>query len=220
MDTLKQELNKFWNWSETNIESLAQFGWKNALEPFEYPNWSELIEETKLAISNSSNSISNSVIHNDILTVMALDNESEEILDYFDTFDFVGLDRVIETAINHPLYEARWKIAELIGRKKDKALSPYLEILINDFNSYVARRSLISMGNVNPERAEEIAFDKLYSNDDYIRLVSIRILIERKSVLLQQALDILRTDSFEYIKQEIEQYKRSNCTSSNKALPK
>ena len=146
---------------------------------------------------------------------MALDNEAEEILNYFETYNSVELDKVIDFGIDHPLCDARWQIAELIGRKKEKTYLPYLELLINDSNTYVERRALISMNKVNQERAEEIAFDKLSSKDDYIRLVSLRILIEQKSVLIQHALDVLRTDSFEYIKQEIEQYKRYNCTSPN-----
>ncbi len=215
MDTLNEELKNFWNWSKTNIKELEQFGWINSLEPFEYPNWTRLIEETKLAISNLSNSNSSLVIYKNILTVMALDNEAEEILDYFETYNSVELDKVIDFGIDHPLSDARWQIAELIGRKKEKTYLPYLELLIKDSNTYVERRALFSMNKVNQERAEEIAFNKISSKDDYIRLVSLRILIEQKSVLIQQALDILRTDSFEYIKQEIEQYKRYNCTSPN-----
>lgn len=206
MDTLKQGLKNFWDWSETNIQSYVQIGWVKDLEPFEYPSWSELIEETKLAILKLVNGISNSEIHNDILTVMALDNESEEILDYLTTLNIDLLKVVIEAGIEHQLYEARWQIAELLGRKEEEIWSPYLELLLKDSHYYVVRRTLISMNKVNPKRAEAIAAVELYSNDEYIRLVSLRILIERKSKFLEQALELLRNDSFEYIKQEIKKY--------------
>lgn len=51
--------------------------------------------------------------------------------------------------------------------------------------------------------AEKIAFEKLGDEDDYLRLISIRILKQFSSTKLKEAVEILKYDRFIYVQKEI-----------------
>lgn len=78
----------------------------------------------------------------DFLTCLALDSEDEQLLSWCireASDDF--LDNITQRGCNHIQPEARWQIAELLGRRSIPNGEKYLEILCNDPNDYVRKRA-------------------------------------------------------------------------------
>lgn len=139
---------------------------------------------------------------------MAIDNEGEDTLGLCEEELSNGeLEYLVESSVQFSLYNARWQIAELIGRKNNSNLVKCLLLFINDKNKYVQRRALLSLARIAPEKAEKIAILNLNDEDDYLRMVSLKILRNVSSEYLQEAIDILKDDQFKYIQLEIEKIK-------------
>ena len=139
---LSNLLQEFWIWFGLSADQYALSG-HGPKEEFMFPEWSDLIRETKEAIKSENNNIE---ILNNILAVLALDNEREEILDYISEYSSV---RYIQTLAKQSLTcnqaHARWQIAELIGRRKELNCKETLIALTQDKNPYVQRRANISL---------------------------------------------------------------------------
>lgn len=203
-DKFKKELDLYWKWSSISESKYSQDEWIIDSQEWEYPNWSKLMELALKAISNIENGEYSKELAEDLLTVMALDNEDERLLDECEfMLSDKALEYVVRRALKHRQWEARWQVAELLGRKNDIFWENFLLEFINDSNKYVQRRALISLSKLNPNIAQEIAFDKLRDEDDYLRLISIRILKQFSSNKLKEAIEILKDDCFIYVKNEI-----------------
>lgn len=208
LNELKNELNNFWMWANQTPHEYAKNGWMLKQEEWEYPNWDMLIKLTIEAIKAVCNGEKTKELIDCILEVMALDNEDEQILDECEEkLTFNDLLYLVQIAILHIQREARWQIAELLGRYKNNDTTEFLRRLIGDDDKYVQRRALLSLTKVNICQAEEICLTKLTDEDDYLRLVSLRILREIKSDFLEQAISTLKNDKFQYIQKEIEEIK-------------
>lgn len=77
----------------------------------------------------------------DILTALAIDNESEWILDHCEDApeSFVG--QLVEQGCRHRQQEARWQIAELLRRRNIPNRMKYLNMLLQDPEEYVRSRA-------------------------------------------------------------------------------
>ncbi|WP_432664461.1 HEAT repeat domain-containing protein [Wukongibacter baidiensis] len=208
MDTfinrLKKELDLYWKWSRIDEEKYSNNEWIIEFEEWEYPNWNRLMELASKAISNIENGEASKNLVVDVLTVMALDNEVENLLDECELIlSDKALECVAQCALEHCQWQARWQVAELLGRKNDIFWEKFLLKFINDPNKYVERRALISLSRLSPNIAQEIAFEKIKDEDDYLRLVALRTLKELSSPKLKEAVEILKDDSFTYIQNEI-----------------
>lgn len=74
---------------------------------------------------------------------MAIDNEAESVLDLIesDSSDH-QLKHIISFGITHPLYEARWQVAELIYRRQPIQYVSYFQQLAKDPHPYVKKRAM------------------------------------------------------------------------------
>lgn len=194
----------FWKWADISESEYSEHSYLNKNEEWEYPNWDMLISLLFTAINTLASGERSEVLVNYLLTVMALDNEDETILDECESkLSDKDLEFLFEKGIKHMQSEARWQIAELIGRKNNISFKKYLLNLLDDSNKYVQRRALISLDRIDTEKAQEIAFKRLQDEDDYIRLVSLRILKQHNSQKLKEAVLILTNDKFKYIQDEL-----------------
>lgn len=185
---LRNELNKFWLWSSQTAYEYAKHVWKKEQEEWEYQNWDILMKLTQDAIEAIANGEENKELVDCILETMALDNEDEIVLDECEEkLHNNNLLYLSSIAILHEQSEARWQVAELLGRCKNENVTGLLIKLIDDENKYVQRRALLSLVRVNPLEAEGICLNKLNDEDDYLRLVALRMLRETKSKLLPKA---------------------------------
>lgn len=77
-----------------------------------------------------------------MLTVMALDNESEIVLDDIVSYASNELvHRIVDRGVSHMQHEARWQIAEILLRRKPENALAVLAALALDEDSYVRQRA-------------------------------------------------------------------------------
>lgn len=132
-------INDFWKWLGLTPEEYASGTVEFSKFEDDYPYFQNLIDKARNIIINSD--FTNSSI-DDLLTILAIDNEAEEILDCMvDDLPNEYLIKVIEKGIEHPQPNARWQIAELIYRRKPINYKGYLERLSSDSNKYVVKRA-------------------------------------------------------------------------------
>ena len=204
IDSFKKEIDLYWKWSRVSEDKYSKDEWIIESQEWEYSNWGQLMNLALKAIRNIENGDFAKDIAEVMLTVMALDNEDEKLLDECEIIlSDKALEYVAQSALEHRQWQARWQVAELLGRKHERIWEKFLLKFINDSNKYVQRRALISLSKISPNIAQEIAFDKLIDEDDYLRLVSIRILKQFNSTKLKEAAEILKNDSFIYVQNEI-----------------
>ena len=144
---LEEILLRFWAWAEYDSESFAEDGFTcpDEKEPFYFPG----IEEMRnLCCALETNPGTNEEIQ-DYLTCMALDNEEEGILDHCaahapDAF----VECLASAALVHPQWNARWQIAELLGRRNVPGCEGALQMLTMDPHPYVRRRAENAIKNI------------------------------------------------------------------------
>ncbi|MBQ9070594.1 MAG: hypothetical protein IJY23_04520 [Clostridia bacterium] len=138
LDLLKQ----FWLWTGTTPEQYDSKGAHQSygVDECNFPLFSELITYAKHIVDDGLISI-NEI--DDLMTIMALDNESESVLEYaIENATDLQISSMCEIGINHQLYHARWQLAELICIKKPKNYTHYLSVLSNDKHPYVRNRAI------------------------------------------------------------------------------
>ena len=203
---LENELELFWKWSKMDISDCETKSVDGTL----YLRWNELLDLALEAIRLVENGEKNERLLEKILEIMALDNENEEILDHCETeLNTPNLEHLISVGVSYSLPDTRWQIAELIGRKKNIEWKKYLLTLINDKNKYVQRRALLSLAKIHPDKAAEISYQKLRDEDEMLRVVSLRILEETSSILLSNAIQILKDDLSKQVLEELRRVKRN-----------
>lgn len=135
-------LNSFWNWIHLTPQAYAVISRKQEaqeLEEYMFPFWQTMISETINLINESPTS---EMAIDSILTVMAIDNETEDILDYIaqnGSKPFIC--RLIETGVVHLQPHARWQCAELVRRCKPANGDTILSKLLSDPDDYVRKRA-------------------------------------------------------------------------------
>ena len=134
-------ISDFWNWANVTPEQYAEQGIDLTSDKVEfyYPKFEELLSYAEEIICQKS--ISDEEM-DDLLTIMALDNETENILDYAaDHLQEKHLVLFIEKGVQHFQPNARWQIAEFIYRRFRPGMEKYLMQLKFDQNAYVRKRT-------------------------------------------------------------------------------
>ncbi|SHJ97810.1 hypothetical protein SAMN02745163_02976 [Clostridium cavendishii DSM 21758] len=205
INEFREELDSFWKWEGLSSDEYERGEKYFKYEEFYYPNWNGLMQFADRAIEIIKTVEKSHALANLLLEVIAIDNENEITMEKCEQLLEIDAIRLLsEVAIKFPMYEARWQIAELIGRSDNDNCRRYLLDFVRDEHKYVQRRALISLSRIYPQKAEDISIEKLTDSDDYLRLVSIRILKELDSKYLPTAAKLLKNDTFKYVKEELE----------------
>ncbi len=132
MNTL---LNEFWTWAKCTPAEYADRGgeWE-----FDFPKFHDLIE---YAFSLIGKEISDEE-YDDLLMILALDNEVENVLDFL-AYNCKGeqLKQIIARGMIYPQPNTRWQIAELLYRTRPEGYIEILQKLTNDPHPYVRKRA-------------------------------------------------------------------------------
>lgn len=138
---MEKMLCDFWSWLGMTPEKYAIYGLKfsNDHMEYDYPKFSEL---KKAAMSIIDSGVLNVNELQNLITVMALDNEDEEILCYIEeNSSKEQMMKIVDVGLSHLQPEARWQIAELISRRRPLNFVDKLRVLCNDKHSYVRKRA-------------------------------------------------------------------------------
>ena len=135
------KLDDFWLWLGKSEEKYGTEGVPQIYgrEECDFPFFEDLLEYAKSIVDFG---IMSDKEINDLFTIMAIDNESENTLDYIETHSSEEqLNKLISVGIEHIQYEGRWQLAELIYRRKVKNYENFLLFLSNDTNEVVSSRA-------------------------------------------------------------------------------
>lgn len=138
---MNKMLENFWEWAGISPEEYARNGmdYRSEKQEFYYPQFEQLLAYTEEIIAKKYPT--NEEIE-DLLTIMALDNETENVLNILEeklTED--SLICVIETGLYHLQPNARWQLSELIYRRRPTQCFKYLNQLATDSHYYVKQRA-------------------------------------------------------------------------------
>ncbi|MCI5141231.1 MAG: hypothetical protein D3909_05795 [Candidatus Electrothrix sp. ATG1] len=175
MDTpLTNELDKFWRWASMTPVEYAD-NKKGGEWETDYPFWEDIyscVEEEIKRIEGGQSRVSIQYI----LEAMAIDNECENILDMLESSKTAS-QIVINDYYDYPQPEARWQIAELAKRTAFRGVIDMLKkMLINDDNSYVKRRALLSLDELSHNTAKKCAKSFVETDDERLKKLCISIL--------------------------------------------
>ena len=134
-------LQGFWNWLGMTPEEYACKGpdLLNSKAEFNFPDFDrfycccvDIFDNDRISLEDINN----------ILIMMALDNETEDILDLCcDKLPDQYVDVFITMGIQSIQFHTRWQIAEFIRRRKPLLWKSYLSKLIDDCHPYVRKRA-------------------------------------------------------------------------------
>ena len=144
-------LKEFWEWLPVSYEEYSKKGISQLNGNYEdnFPKINELIEHAKKIVDDNLTSDNDM---DDLLTIMGIDNEAEEIMEYIEeNSSDEQINRLIYIGINHPLHDARWQVAELLYRRKPQRYADFLKILSSDSNMYVRKRAMNCIEMINQE---------------------------------------------------------------------
>mgnify|MGYP000056639152 CR=1 FL=1 len=138
MNTL---LYDFWKWAEITPQEYAEKGIPLMSEKaeFNYPHFGELIDYAEMLLLHQKLSKEEMT---DALTIMALDNENEDVLDYAaDNASNALVLELVSLGVTFPQPNTRWQIAELAYRRRPNGFEDFLKLLLCDPDSYVRKRA-------------------------------------------------------------------------------
>lgn len=140
--SLENYICSLWHWLEMTPYQYAEHHGKEPPQPYMFSEWRKMLDE---AFSLIRQDWLSSIDMDCLLTMMALDDETEDVLDYLTaqgspllivSLTYIGLHSIFP--------QARWQCAELIGRRSIPDRVALLRQYAKDRDAYVAKRA----GNV------------------------------------------------------------------------
>lgn len=139
-------MNDFWNWAKISSKEYSERSYGNKIEEFFYPRWDELIKYAKNIVDNQNTS---DEMIDSLLTIMAIDNEREELLDFISNYaNNSYIYQLIKRGATHVQPQARYQIVELIKRHPNKIGIQALKSLINDPFIFVSKRAINTLNEL------------------------------------------------------------------------
>jgi HEAT repeat protein len=194
--TLHQEVEKFKAWATTNYPGEKRYGeWED-----DYPAWDALYKATLEFLASSSQTEWDDMDVNDLLYVVARDNEPENLADEV-AKEPDRLLRLAGLALTSPETDARWQLATRLGALSDRVQEAEALLLrfVDDKDEYVSRRALLALCDLKSPRAEALAERAWSTGDEYQRLAALSVLEEISSDKLPLYIQRAMEDGREYI---------------------
>ncbi len=178
MMTLHQEVEKFKAWDTANFPEGNRYGeWED-----DYPAWDALYNVTMKFLASSSPAELDDTDVTDLLYVIARDNEAEKLANEVpkEPDRLLGLSGVALTSLET---DAKWQLAARLGALSDQLQEAEALLLefVDDYNEYVSRRALLSLGQLKSPRAEALAERAWSTGQEYQRLAALSVLEEISS---------------------------------------
>ena len=141
MNNIDQLLDEFWKWLGKTPEEYARDGLEYVYDhmEFDFPNFSTFWNFAIEIVDKNMNSDKDIY---DLLTILAIDNEGENVLEYIeDNSSVEQVEKIIEIGVSHLQPEARWQLTELLYTRHPDNYMDYLTKLSNDEHWYVRKRA-------------------------------------------------------------------------------
>jgi hypothetical protein len=180
---LNREISYFWNWAGLSFEDYCQGKTPDfARQPEwegEYPGWNKIEASVdELIVQIQKDEFSKDDIEG-LLQALAIDNESEAIKEKIlkQLTNSKHLKDIVDESFKFNSFQGRWQIVDIIMESSIQNKIEYLVLFIeNDPSPYVKRRALLAIYDIDPSKAEFYASLNINNEDEYLRLISLRIL--------------------------------------------
>ena len=190
--SLKVEVERFREWAATHPKDSGE--WE-----CDYDAWSGLLAAAESALSLAT--LGDSEIEL-LLFTLARDNECEFVRHMLEEHPSNAL-LLAAAALTHPDRDARWQIADFLGTQTHEEARLLLRQFFTDENEYVRRRALLASAKHDRDFAEATAWQWVSSTHEYSRLASLSVLHELESPHQKEALDRLRNDPSEHVRNRV-----------------
>lgn len=192
---LKIEVDKFRAWASEYPEGRRSGEWE-----CDYEEWPSLNSAFLGFIKNKAPSELTDAEIEDLIYVIARDNEMEELVE-----DVASKDELFKLLIPHVIEstenEAKWQFAVALGEGtlSHTFAEEALLSLVNDSDEYTSRRALQSLGRIGSEQTERLCIKAWETNHEYQRIMSLSVLKEIESKELSRYLDLALADGRKYV---------------------
>lgn len=195
MTTLRHKIDRFREWAPPADRRGGE--WE-----FSYEHWDQLWSAAISTIDQHAGRELSSDVAEDLLYVLARDNEAEMIRDHLvETPDVLSALALYATKSSDA--DAKWQIAVSVAEANLPDAAELIRPFLSDDDEYVRRRSLIAFAPFAPREAEEIALQDLSADYEYTRMVALHVLNTIDSSHLASALDALEDDPSELVRNRV-----------------
>ena len=149
--SLENYIHNLWHWLKMTPRQYAECCGTGDQEPYIFPEWEKMLDEVCSLIKRGGLFPADMDC---LLTMMALDDETEDVLDCLTAQGDELLISVLTHAGLRSIFpQARWQCAELLGRRSIPDGMALLRQYANDRDAYVTKRARNAMkaitGNKN-----------------------------------------------------------------------
>lgn len=200
MASLQQEIDRFRKWAPPTDRRHGE--WE-----CDYEHWTRLWSAAMSTIDKHAGQELSPDVAEDLLYVLARDNEAENVRDHLvQTPDVLSALAVYATKSPDP--DAKWQIVVSIADAKLPDAAELIRPFLNDDDEYVRRRSLMAFTLFAPREAEEIALHDLAATFEYTRIAALHVLDTVDSPQLALALQALDNDPSEHVRHNVHELRR------------
>jgi HEAT repeats len=194
-ETFARECNRFRAWAAT-IPIDKQVGeWEVS-----YEDWSSLSTAFITFISTSLPQHWTAEMFEDVLYIIARDNEAEELVAHVAEYPNT-LIILAEKALSSSEWNAKWQIAVELSRLE--MVSPKIEGLIfqfaHDTDEYVRRRAFMALADIGSVQSLQLVDEAWKSQHEYQRIAVLYVLSKLHSPLLQEYVNLAQVDGRPYL---------------------
>lgn len=191
------EVSRFREWAVSYKDTSGE--WE-----CDYGNWDSIYLATDNLLKESLNTNFQSDLLDDLIYIIARDNECEIIREKLT--DFPDLLRVLAfRALDSEEWHAKWQIVVSVHEANLMDASDLIRPYLKDKEEYVRRRSLAALAYHSPLEAESIAKENMNGKYEYTRIMGLNVLKIVESDSLEFYLKRHENDPDEYVRNNVQE---------------
>lgn len=195
MATLRDEIDRFKSWAPPLDHRQGE--WE-----CDYEHWPHLWSAAISSIDQHAGGQMSPEVAEDLLYVLARDNEAEHIRDHLVQAPDV-LSALAAYATRCSDADAKWQIVVSVADAELPNAAELICPFLLDGDEYVRRRSLMAFSLFAPREAEKIALQDLAATFEYTRIAALQVLHTVDSPQLASALQALENDPSPQVRQNV-----------------
>ena len=200
---IQDEVESFIEWSNSEVK---EYEWDSM-----YPNWIRAYTYTDELFNCTDFQSWNDETINNVLYLIARDNECEEISSSLVNHPELLL-LLARKGLHYNDSDTRWQLAHYLG--EIRAMDAQVEMLLTDYykdgNEYVRRRSLLALGNIKSKFAEQFAINSWNTEMEYQKIAALHVLNNINSVELSiRLLELGEKDDSEHVRNNVKNIRDS-----------
>jgi hypothetical protein len=195
MNSLNDEVERFKKWAPPIKHQHGE--WE-----CDYEHWNALWSAAISTIDRHVDREISSGVAEDLLYVLARDNEAEYVRGHLVQTPSV-LAALVVYATKCADADAKWQIVVSVAEANLPGAANLIRPFLNDEDEYVRRRSLMVYALYAPREAENIALQNLSDAFEYTRIAALHVLDAVDSPHLASWLDALENDPNEYVRHNV-----------------